>query len=934
MNRIEFLDSVLPASGLYCVVSIQKGKAIQLFFDTKEEVDVWAEGQPILSRDAYFSLATYVSRAAGRNIKNIHTFKSYWMDLDIGKNTAFPTQQDGLVALKNFASAVGLPLPTIVSSGYGIHCYWPLIEEITYDVWKPLAVEFVQRVIAEGFKVKDKSLTADAVRILRVPDTINFKLGLEAKVSVLHSSAPTSIELFKTVLMANALTPTDRLELSGGGGVKSNLNDTTRALIGNTVFQFSKILQKSLAGKGCAHIAHVFNEPNEAGNEPRWRAALSIAQFCTDKETAIHTISNGYDTYDPAETELEANRIDNPFTCAKFREYDDELCEACPHSGKIKTPIVLGKDILEASPTENIVTAMSPDLGEVDIEIPEYPFPYFRGPKGGVYIKKPLDDMEEEGEDKNLVYENDFYVVGRRTDPDAGEVIHMRLIRPRDGVSDFVAPLATITAGDKCRDVLSKYGIAAGPNQMKGIMSYLVAWTKHLQNVVEAEQVRTQFGWNDKGKVFVIGTRELSKNAAPRYSPPSAATENITHIYSKEGSIGEWTRVANHYALPGNEVRAFALFLSLGAPMFKFFALGGAIVHLTNASSGVGKSTIQKVANSVWGNPDLSMLMRDDTAQSKYHRMGVVQNMILCMDELTNMPAAEVSNLAFGVTNGRGKNRLQASANSERVNNTTWSLPCITSGNNSLHEVLHSEKADPEGELLRVLEVAVIRNDGMSKQETDQLFSRDLMENYGHAGEVMMQYVLDNYEDCIEDLKKVQLEFDTAASLEQPDRYYSALCATAMWGGKVANDLGLVDIPVKPVFDRMVTQLNRKVRATKETSMQRSTAFLGTFMLEHIQNQLIINKKTPAIEGMLSAPIETPRGPLAIRREPDAKRAYIISSVLKSWCAKKQVSYSNLTEDLSKLGILLDISRVRMSAGTPQDSPAVLALVLDATKIQ
>ena len=932
MNRLDFLNTVLPQGGVYCVVGIQKGKAQQTFLSTLEEVDQWAEQQPLQNKDAYFSLATYNDKS-GRFAKNSKGYKSLWIDLDIGKGTEFPTQHDGLVALKNFSGALQLPTPTIVSSGYGIHCYWTFTEAVDYNTWKPLAVALVQRIMSEGFKVKDKGLTTDAVRILRLPDTTNFKGGLEADVTVLKLSPSKPIELFKSLLNTGELTPVTMLELAGGN-TGSGLNDTTRALLGNTIYKFSRIMKKSLAGKGCAHLAHIYNFPNEEDNEPLWRAGLSIAQYCSDKETAIHNISNQYDTYDPAETEYEASRISGPFLCDTFNTTGPAgLCETCVHRGKIKTPLMLGKDILEATPTENIITAVSPDLGEVDIEIPEYPFPYFRGPKGGVYIKKPLDDADEGEEDKNLVYENDFYVVGRRTDPDVGEVIHMRLIRPHDGISDFVAPLATVTAGDKCRDMLSKRGVAASTYQMKGLMGYLVTWTKHLQNTSAAELVRQQFGWNDGGKSFVIGTRELTKNAAPKYSPPSEATENITHIYSKQGTIDEWKKVADCYALEGNEIRAFALFLSLGAPMFKFFALGGAIVHLTNASSGVGKSTIQKVANSVWGHPDLSMLVKDDTVQSKYHRMGVVQNMILCMDELTNLHPTEVSNLAFGVTNGRGKNRLQAAANSERVNNTTWSLPCITSGNNSLHEVLQMEKADPEGELLRVLEVEVVRSDTMTKQQTDQIFSRDLMENYGHAGEVMMQYVLDNYDDCVEDLKMIQVDFDTTAGLEQPDRYYSALCATALWGGKVANDLGLIEVPVKPVFDRMVKQLNRKVRASNESSLDRSSAFLGTFMLEHIQNQLIINQKAPNIEGMLTVPIETPRGPLAIRREPDVKRAYIISSVLKSWCAKKQISYSCMTDDLSKLGVLLDVSRIRMSAGTPQDSPAVLALVLDATKI-
>lgn len=927
MNRLEFFDTVLPQGDKYCVVGIIKGKAAQIFLDTFEEIDAWAEQQPVLGKDAFFSLISYKT-ASNRVAKNADKFKCIWIDLDIGKGTEFATQHDGMIALKNFSAALKLPRPTVVSSGYGLHIYWTFNESVDYDTWNPLATALVWHIKAEGFKVKDKGITTDAVRILRIPETTNFKNGLEADVTLLHLAPSKPVEDYKKLLSTGSMSP---VSLLGAAGSANRLNDTTRALLGNTVYKFTRIMQKSLTGKGCAHLAHIYLNQNEIA-EPHWRAGLSIAQFCTDNETAIHKLSSQHDEYDPVETEIKASNIKGPHLCETFKTIDPDLCATCKHSGHISTPLMLGKDILEATPSDNIVTSVSPDLGEIDIEIPKYPFPYFRGPKGGVYVQKVLDDAEEE-DDKALVYEYDLYVVGRRTDPDAGEVIHMRLIRPHDGISDFTAPLAVITASEKCRDMLSQRGVAANVTQMKGLMSYLVTWTKHLQDSSMAELVRTQFGWNDGNRSFVIGSRELTKNNPPRYSPPSSATETIAPVYSKLGTLDEWKKVADHYALEGNEIRAFALFLSLGAPMFKMFALGGAILHLTNASSGVGKSTIQKVANSVWGHPIDTMLIRDDTVQSKYHRMGVVQNMIVCMDELTNLSSEEVSDLAFGATNGRGKNKMRASVNSERINNTTWSLPCISSGNNSLHEVLHSVKADPEGELLRVLEVEVIRSDTMTKQDTDQVFSMDLMENYGHAGEVIMQYVLDNYEDCIKNLKEIQFKFDQTAGLTQPDRYYSALVATALWGGTAANELGIIDIPVQPVFDRMVKQLSRKVGRDKESSLDRSNAYLGTFMSENIQNQLIINQAPPAIEGSLSVPIETPRGQLAIRREPDVKRAYIISSILKTWCAKRQISYTNMIEDLRTMGILIDISRVRMSAGTPQDSPAVLALVLDSTKI-
>jgi hypothetical protein len=59
LTRIDFLNTVLPQEGLYCVVSLQNGKAQQTFLSTLGDVDQWAERQPVQSKDAYFSLASY-----------------------------------------------------------------------------------------------------------------------------------------------------------------------------------------------------------------------------------------------------------------------------------------------------------------------------------------------------------------------------------------------------------------------------------------------------------------------------------------------------------------------------------------------------------------------------------------------------------------------------------------------------------------------------------------------------------------------------------------------------------------------------------------------------------------------------------------------------------------------------------------------------------
>lgn len=928
MNRIDFFNKVVAQGGLYCAVGIINKRTTQVFFNTFEEVEVWADEQTKAGVDAYFAVATYHSNIS-RSAKNVNLFKSLWVDLDIGKGTAYETQVTGISALKDFCKASNLPKPTIVSSGYGLHIYWSFTEAVDYNEWKPLAIALVDRMIAEKFQVKDMGITTDGARILRVPQTKNFKRGDAVDVELIAVSPSNPIQLFRDALTPrDILTPLAQAELAASN---VTLNDTTRALLGNIIYKFSRVMHKSLSGSGCAQMANIYLNQNDIP-EPLWRAGLSIAQFCVDKETAIHKISCAHDEYNPAETERKAWLIKGPHLCETFATINPELCVGCKHAGNITTPLMLGRDILEASPSDNLITAESKELGTIDIEIPKYPYPYTRGPNGGVYVKSVLDSGDGEETDKTLVYENDFYVVGRRSDPNDGEVLHMRLIRPHDGVSDFIAPLATVTAGDKCRELLSHKGIAAHTNQMKLIMAYLVAWTKHLQNTTKAEHVRVQFGWNSDNTSFVVGAREMTKASSPKYSPPSATTQEAAKVYTKEGSLEAWSNVVNTYGLPGNEVRAFALFLSLGAPMFKVFSLGGAMLHLTNASSGVGKSTIQYVANSVWGHPTKTMLVNDDKILAKYQRMGIIQNLILCIDELTNLPADEISDLAFGITNGRGRNRMSSSANIERINNTTWSMPCITSGNNSLHEVLQTLKADPEGEILRILELEVVRADSLTKQQSDQLFSRDLVNNYGHAGDIIAQAILDNYEDSVNDLFECQRQFDIKANLFQRDRYYSALVATAIFGGKLANELGIINIPVEPVIDYLVKKVGhaRKVEKVQE---EKASANLGLFMSEHMQNQLVINNKAPTVPGALSVPIETPRGALVIRREPDTHRAYIIASVMKSWCAKKQISYKCLVDDLKKIGILLDTAKVRMSSGTVQDSPAVMALVIDTTQM-
>ena len=142
MNRIDFFNRVVAQGGLYCAVGIINKRTTQVFFNTFEEVEAWADDQTAVGVDAYFALATYHTNIS-RSAKNVNLFKSLWVDLDIGKGTAYESQVTGIGALKDFCKATGLPKPSIVSSGYGLHIYWAFTESVDYNEWKPLAIALV-----------------------------------------------------------------------------------------------------------------------------------------------------------------------------------------------------------------------------------------------------------------------------------------------------------------------------------------------------------------------------------------------------------------------------------------------------------------------------------------------------------------------------------------------------------------------------------------------------------------------------------------------------------------------------------------------------------------------------------------------------------------------------------------------------------------------
>jgi hypothetical protein len=174
METKEFLSTIAGNEGYYCIVGIKDGKTIQKFYSSVDAAANAAHEFDAEGYDAYYTPATYVEDV-NRKAENVLQMKALFLDVDCGVGKPYETQRDALIALHNFIHEYGLPAcTTIVNSGRGLHVYWVLSRPYSRQEWLPVA-ERLKTACAEFGLDADPVVTADAARILRVPNTHNFK---------------------------------------------------------------------------------------------------------------------------------------------------------------------------------------------------------------------------------------------------------------------------------------------------------------------------------------------------------------------------------------------------------------------------------------------------------------------------------------------------------------------------------------------------------------------------------------------------------------------------------------------------------------------------------------------------------------------------------------------------------------------------------------
>ena len=911
----NFLDIVLPSQGNYCAVGIKSKKVKPSFHQNTPAIDLVGQGLDAQGVDAYFALASFTDPALGRTADNVAFLRSFFLDIDCGTGKPYNDSAEACKALRIFTTTTGLPIPTVVGSGGGVHVYWPLTEDIDLATWLPLAKALKQLCRNAGLHA-DPAVTADAARILRIPNTNNYKEEEPRPVFIFKLTEPSELADIVSCL-PQPVAPLIDLSAAKQFG----MDETSRELGGGDYpkCSFVRIMRKSLKNVGCAQMANALNNAATL-EEPLWRAVLSIASRCEDKDVAIHKVSIGHPGYSAYETEKKAAETKGPYTCAWYKDNNPSLCEGCKHN--ISSPILLGK-IVEAAtdapvadpdpvmqyitPVESGDEPVEEVINGIIVEIPPYPYPYFRGAQGGIYRSDRVggDDVEVE------IYSRDLYITGRFFDSDEhgdgeGEMVGINLHMPLDGVRRFHARVSDLFSKEAMREILIDNGVVAYGKQLDLLMGYFANSIRKLQTQFSANKTRSQMGWTPDLLGFVVGELEYTASGV-KLAPPSSGTRQLAPAFKPKGDLVEWKTMANFYNREGMEPHALALFFGFGAPLLKLLnneAVKGALVHLKSNASGSGKTTAQMMVNSIFGHPTELLMTQEDTYNSKMHMLGMMNSIAFTIDEITNALDDELSNTAYGATKGRAKHRMGAKVNELRANNTKWCTITLTSSNASLVDKLAALKSTADGEMRRVFEMEVARIEGIPKAEVDVIFGK-IADNYGVAGPVFIKYVVAHLDEVVESLLEMRKKIDAVLDLQNSDRFYSDILACAFVGGLIAKNCELHDIDIPRVYTYALSTVEQNKVANANnigSPLMVAQETLSGFINENVNNTLVIDN--PTNSAVPPAPIISPRQGLKQRYEPDTQELFITAQDFRAYFTKRQVDVRESIKHLVAAGIM------------------------------
>lgn len=961
----EFYKKALPSQGVYCIATIEPNKDARTrhyYVESIAELEPKIEELKPLGTNIYVSHSTYKGYKRAKD--NAVYSKAFFVDLDVDpqedvpdeekNNKKYISKEEAEAALDAFVVEFNLPPPVKLDSGRGIWAWWAFDRDIPISEWNLYAEVFKKYCLDNGLKI-DPNVTADSARVTRTPNCTNWKANPPTETKVLSNELPIYVfDEFKEFL--DTISPVDLSIEAILKAAKKGLSQEEREAQGGNLYEnnFAQLLDESVRGIGCQQIKYAYENQDKVDYD-LWTACLTVASRCVDAETAIHTMSEKAPSYDRQATILKAATFGGVHPCTSFENANPDGCEGCIKRGAISNPLYFGRRLRTIPIMPAVIESQVEDGQEVeeklvvevgsteimlddndDFTYPPQMLPFFSVPGKGIFMDMPGKFDIKTGEVIKVppiqICEVDLKAKKKVTtysEDGPGDSLLIRARFPHDDPIEFMFPLAHAYSTEKLMEAFARKSITVERKNVVHFMECIIKWGGYLRNRGRSDIMRTHFGWTDDDKTsFVVGDKEYKRDGTVADNAYSPQTRDYGPLLVPKGTFEMWKNAVSNLNTPGMEVHAFAMLTGFASALVSYTDLNGVTICLAG-EAGSGKTGIMFSVNSVWGHPEKLYIKGNSknsqgggaTVNALQLIMSAMGNLPFTIDEVTNLGIEQVSPLVHMVSSGKTKIKAQGSSNAIRTIETSSKLMAVFTSNDPLYQKLKEVKADPNGEIARLVEFNIGQPQPLLEDTTFGPRTFGVMLNHhGHAGPMFIQSLFDleskgevlrDYNDPQQKLgNRFQKWIDRYvqdAGWDPAERFHHAAIGLCFGAGEICNEYGIFDnLPLEQVYkviiERMIENKNENARINSIDC----ESIIGTFILKNIQNMLTIkNKKV----------YEEPKGSLVIRADNDLNTLFIPRNIFETYLRTeaKVTNINAFIKQLTKSKIDFEIKKTRMT---------------------
>lgn len=776
------------------------------------DLTTWAVSRPQFIQDIYFclSLQSMVGKSSrgkptvARSADNALALKAIWLDIDVkDPPKGYASKEEALTALDEFLKAAALPFPTsIVASGGGIHVYWISDRALSVQEWRPYAEGLKAAALQHALRC-DAGLTTDCARILRVPQTFNFKTTPPKPVELLYLSDTdydfAGIKLPRVDLpqSVGGITATVKpvFDLSGFSvpASMSSLSVADDHTSDGIVAHDNTPLDPTPILKGCPFFKDAFLTHGKNHGQPLWNLVILATTFWQKGETFAHELGNAHPGYVAADTdkmferksrERESKGLGWP-SCAAIENEGCKLCATCAHKGKIKSPLNLvvgGTNVIPFA-----------QMGGPQQALDDLMLPTGYGLKNGCIAQLIELPMEKGPSSTTLVplfkskVCNPWIEGGTRA-------LHFTTSLDKDKYGPVMildAKMATITS---LMNELYAQGVLLNTRAEPAVREFIVSWKATIQERMEA-QASVPFGWlidTDGGEIkgFAYGGKIMWKanpdGTLPPDTPAGFGDPTIRRGYTPQGTRQPWIDCMKMIHEQNRPDLELIIASGFAAPLMEFVGKE-MVTFAAYGESGAHKSSAMKIGAAIWGQPKYSMEVHTSTTKAVLKKIGQLKHIPLFWDELSNK---ETMRRAMQVMLTAGQGIEGNTLKSDRSSNErgSWRTCASYNLNASFVDFVADEQKNTEAGVYRVFEFWVTKKQGQMSDAAASTLLQKLDYNYGQIGLEYARKLVENPDAIRQAIIKHSERWADRLQATNPERNWVAAVTVLHFAALFANE--------------------------------------------------------------------------------------------------------------------------------------------------